>query len=352
MSKDYQERRTYRKSPGRQYGYDYDPLRSRSTHSQSGRSNNTTRSGSQLVQRPDPRRTRQLLRQSILANKTRSLTTDTSQSEESYSEEHSAPHQEYRSRYVSPVLPEDEEEDWSDYGDIDPDIGYEDPLDADLDYGNKIASERINAAPLPTRSRRPVSKHSRRPVPSTDYEDAEFYEDEDDDEYEYIDEKPKRKRKLSRRGLLIGIGTAAVATTGIAAYELGPKLPQAVNTVGSNIEHQVQDAFNKGLAQGADQARKEFITALDNLEGVTLDGAMAAARLTRVAYDVFVSPVIKFGSVVTGDVLTGMLNAFKTARGWLAGAYQDNATLQAIQKVLENWVDQASTMPKHIDAVT
>src|ERR1700730_4408280 len=78
------ERRAYRKSPGRQYGYDYDPLKrsSRSGTSQSGRGDtsgagnrwstqeeSTSRPGIQLAQRPDPRRTRQLLRQSILASK-------------------------------------------------------------------------------------------------------------------------------------------------------------------------------------------------------------------------------------------------------------------------------------------
>src|SRR5215471_18761877 len=62
MSKDPLERRSYRKSPGRQYGYDYDPLRS-----QSG--STTSRSYALLVQRPDPRRTRQFLRQSIIAGK-------------------------------------------------------------------------------------------------------------------------------------------------------------------------------------------------------------------------------------------------------------------------------------------
>ncbi len=84
MSKDHSERRTYRKSPGRQYGYEYDPLRHRNEKSQSGkidsgglREPGTTRgetmskSGSLAAQRPDLRRTRQLLRQNIIATKAR-----------------------------------------------------------------------------------------------------------------------------------------------------------------------------------------------------------------------------------------------------------------------------------------
>src|SRR5947209_17538280 len=91
MTKDRFERRAYRRSPGRQYGYDYDPLKNqkRSGSSQSGRtddslagdrwpthggttSRGSSRSTLQLAQRPDPRRTRQLLRQNILASKSQS----------------------------------------------------------------------------------------------------------------------------------------------------------------------------------------------------------------------------------------------------------------------------------------
>jgi len=41
MIEDRSERRMYRKSPGRQYGYEYDPLRSQSLngYNQQGRSN-------------------------------------------------------------------------------------------------------------------------------------------------------------------------------------------------------------------------------------------------------------------------------------------------------------------------
>src|SRR5947207_16029359 len=86
MTKDHFERRAYRKSPGRQYGYDYDPLRNqkRNGSSQSGRlddssagdrssthggttSRGSSRPALQLAQRHDPRRTRQLLRQNIRA---------------------------------------------------------------------------------------------------------------------------------------------------------------------------------------------------------------------------------------------------------------------------------------------
>src|SRR6266550_2862604 len=93
MSKDHFERKAYRRSPGRQY--DYDPLNSQSRNSSGSNSGSTQnrrgdasqaadrwpsngeasrRTSGQLAPRPNPRRTRQLLRQSIIASKYQSTT--------------------------------------------------------------------------------------------------------------------------------------------------------------------------------------------------------------------------------------------------------------------------------------
>lgn len=426
MPKDHIERKTYRRSPGRQY--EYDPLRSRSEKSQSGRgavteqseqserwatrrttgttgttgTRNTTAS---LAQRPDPRRTRQLLRQNIIASKTRQG--EDEDYAESPEEEHyiSSPLEERASRsgqLPQPRMPSTRELiDTEEFGrgegrwkkmevgpEIDPDFDedlpprlkdgerlgvdyaeepYEDEYPA---YPEGVPVRSGNLHPPQTASSSPYPPHdvpvraSRRLPPMRPHPADEPYEDEYDDyEEEYYEddyeeeeeERPRRKRRkggLTRRGLLLGVGAAAVIGTGVAAYEELPKLPQAVGATSAAVEKQIQDAFNKGMAQGAEAARKELITALDNLEGFSLEGAVTAARLTRVAYDVFVSPVIQFGATVATDFLSAMLKAFKTARMLLAGVYQDNTTLQAIQKVLESWVSQVSTMPKQLNAIT
>jgi hypothetical protein len=242
------------------------------------------------------------------------------------------------------LLPDDEEgREWASYEELDPEIDYNEQLERHTDYGAVEPEQSLQ--PLVRRATQGMPPRSRqlRPAREERYEEAE-------------ERRPARKRRrkgtLSRRGLLLGLGAAAVGGAGLAAYELAPKIPGAVGDVSSNIEHQLQDAFNNGMAQGAENVRKEFVTALNNLEGFTLEGAINAARLTRVAYDVFVSPVIQFGSTITSDFLNGMLRAFKTARGWLAGAGQDNATLEAIQKVLESWSSQVTNMPKQLDAIT
>ncbi len=436
MAKDHLERRTYRKSPGRQYGYDYDPLRSQGGQSRSGGSQQgetMSKSGALLAQRPDPRRTRQLMRQSIIASKRPNdeeteavdLLTDEQYPQRYPSQELDAEDDGYdgynedtediservpsRSgrRYVprgagaeeylavpvarrqesragrfdepalphtSELLPDEEEYIDDTYNQYNPndwrplDVGQVVEIDEPGrsrnhtteydDHDHFIDDDDDFADDAPVRSPQRPPARSRRAKPTRELPpEREYPAEEEGYEYEYEEENPsvrpsRKRKKLTRRGLLLAAGVAAVAGVGVAAYEVVPKVPGVVNSATTNVEHQIQEAFNKGMEQGAEQARKEIVTALDNLEGFTLDGAIAAARLTRVAYDVFVSPVVKTGSALTGDFLNGMLKAFRTARQWLASVNQDNASLIAIQKVLEAWSSQVSTLPKQLDAIT
>jgi hypothetical protein len=356
MSKEPSERRAYRKSPGRQYGYDYDPLRTQNEP--------VSKSGTLSTQRPDPRRTRQLLRKNILAGKRSSEIGNEeidaiepeyieSPAEEMPYYEEQVPATPYSRRHpiVRPYTSEDDEleETWQDEQAFDDE---EYPLDAGLSYGEAFDEPLSRGRRLSNRLQgRSVAARTRN-IPEEETYDEETDYEEEVESPPSAPRRKKRKSPMSRRKLLLGAGAAVVGTTAIAAYELGPRLPQAVGSVGNDIEHQLQEAFNKGVAQGAEEARRELVTALDNLEGFTLDGAISAARLTRVAYDVFVSPIVHFGSALTGDFLNGMLSALKTARGWLAGAYQDNASLAAIQHVLESWVSQVNSLPKQLDAIT
>ena len=458
MSKDALERRSYRKSPGRQYGYDYDPLRSQSGSTPS-------RSSALLVQRPDPRRARQFLRQSIIAGK-RSISEDTEPV--TYPEQDVAvlspispahPKTTRRIRYTTGSLPSNEQEG---------EIPIKQPhalhpkvtrrirhttqnLSLEENRG-KVLTKRLRHhltthpnttrrirytmqnlpyhqqgeqdptmqfTRTPSRSARPDKHHS--PVTrNLVYNDEEMYEvlrdSEDqnlelnkfkdkeslkDSDEDYAERTPMRRRrrdisarplaskqsiglpererhsagdydpghiyeedeelppglrvvkgyKTSRRALLVGAGMGAgiVALGGMVATSQLTSKPELPS---DHASHAIQEAFNRGVVHGSDSVRRELISALDALEGFTLQGAIDAAKLTRVSYDVFISPIVQFGSQLTKDFLSGMLSALKTARGWLAGIYQDNATLAAIQHVLESWVDQVSKLPKQLDAIT
>lgn len=106
------------------------------------------------------------------------------------------------------------------------------------------------------------------------------------------------------------------------------------------------------MAAGGEAVRKEFINGLDTLEGVSLEGAIGAAKLTRTAYDVFVSPIVTLASTIADDFLLALLNALITARKWLAQINADNATLLALTNILQNWSDQAKNMPKKLQTIT
>src|SRR5206468_12026068 len=110
-------------------------------------------------------------------------------------------------------------------------------------------------------------------------------------------------------------GAGVVAVGGLAAYELGPKIPQALHDAGTNIEHQIEDAYNKGLAAGAETVRKEFIAALTNKEGISLTGATNAARLIRLAYDAFFLLVVNLAATVTGEYSNITLSMLIQGRG-------------------------------------
>ncbi len=391
MAKDNLERRAYRRSPGRQYEPEYDPLREQNSKRTSGRLDASTtggrwtergeslshdghRSSTLLAQRPDPRRTRQLMRQSILASKTHiSSPGEEQQYDDDVRDERGGRNMHPRNgaieneqrgfdgyadstvfepqrfgsrsnqltrqpqRYIEP-----EEEEWNDAEDngfVDPDLGYDEPDPLDQRVLRPPVRRAQNNFPVTPRRNEPVEY------------DEEYDEGYEDEEEEGHPERRKRKKKgVTRRKLLVGLGVAAVG--GVAAYELVPRIPQALNNVGTNIEHQLQDAYNKGIAAGGEAVRKELVNSLDTLEGVSLDGAIGAAKLTRVAYDVFVSPIVTLAATVAGDFLSVTLRALITGRSWLAAIKQDSDTLAALQTVLETWVKQVNAMPKQLQSIT
>src|SRR5256886_16994817 len=82
------------------------------------------------------------------------------------------------------------------------------------------------------------------------------------------------------------------------------------------------------------------------MEGISLTGASNAARLTRLAYDAFVSPVVNLAATVTGDFINITLRTLIQGRGWLARINQDNDTLAALKTVIQTWTKRLKEVPK------
>lgn len=358
MLRNQSERKTYRKSPGRQYGYAYNPLQDPGRADPSlqdeawqntDRPSRPSRPGGVLSPRPDPRRTRQLLRQHILASKSQSAAAVLDAPHEAgplddYDLEdelpdtfptprrHGAPH----SRGYHPQrFQEFEEEqiaaDWIIHGESMPDY-----MDSGLDSTEDPLEERVRKTP----SRQPSGSGGR---------PTRALSEEEEDEL-LAAELREKKRKDTRRKFLIS--ALLIGGAGVAAYEVLPRLPQAIGAGASNLEHQVQQAFQNGVNAGAQAARKELLNGLDDLEGFSLEAAIEAAKLTRVAYDVFISPLVTLAATVADDFLVVTLDALINGRKWLAQINEDSPTLAALQAVLQSWVNQVHEMPKSVQTIT
>jgi len=338
------ERRSYRKSPGRRYEYDYNPLNEQgltdtSSPHETWNEEESTRRPSHpggLAPRPDPRRTRQLTRQNILASKSRLDEQDADIDETPAPRQHhrrspiAAPaHGYYNPQPYREFEEEQIAEDWIKHGESGPD--YMDP-----DLGEEELDLLEEQVPYEPAQPRPGARPTRK------------FSEENDGLLE--EELAEKRKKATRRKFLLG--AAAVTGTAVVAYEVVPRIPQAVGTGAANIEHQIQQAFQQGVQSGADAARKELLNALESLEGFSLEGAIGAAKLTRIAYDVFVSPLVTLAANVADDFLSVTLRALITGRRWLAQINEDSPTLAALQTVLQSWVDQASAMPKKVQAIT
>src|SRR6266567_2770148 len=341
MSYDRSEKRTYRRSPGRQYGYEYDPLRSQplTDNGQSGRSGTSPiseplsgflkdtdslgprRSSGPLASRPTPRRTRQLLRQQILSTKKAGTAEDTGQ------------------------LDQDINTDY-DFADEDQDV-YEDDV---TQRPPLRRSGTIQSYPVP--SRRPVridEDRVERPLPSRYEKELEYL----DPDMGYEDEPDLLADRMS---------PSAAAPVPLVERGRRRSMPLAEpDTYEEEEERQERKQKRKKgflsrrkllVAAGGEAVRKELINGLDTLEGVSLEGAIGAAKLTRVAYDVFVNPIVTLTSTIADDFLSALLGSLTTARKWLAQINADNTTLVALTSVLQNWVDQAHNMPKKLQTIT
>jgi hypothetical protein len=355
MFKDPMERKSYRKSPGRQYGYGYNPLHDQSqtaisapqeTWQGTGEMRRASRPTGVLAPRPDPRRTRQLLRQHILAGKSQAAVLErpdeAAQLDYADVEDEATSHapRTHQRRNATPVrgyyperYQEFEEEqiaaNWILHGESMPEYREVLPEDA-----TDPLEERVRQA----QPRRAASAPSQR-----------IRSEEEEDEL-LAEELRERKQRDTRRKFLLT--ALALGGAGVAAYEILPRLPQAIGTGASNLEHQLQQAFQNGVTAGGEAARKDLINALDTLEGFSLEGAIEAAKLTRVAYDVFISPLVTLAATVADDFLVGTLDALITGRKWLAQINEDSPTLAALQTVLQSWVKQVHDMPKTVQTIT
>lgn len=151
--------------------------------------------------------------------------------------------------------------------------------------------------------------------------------------------KPKGNGKVARRALL------AVAGVGVCAAGVG-LAPVAVKKAGDFTQTQVSDAFTAGVNQG----RQALLDELAQLEGITLDGAINIAELTRLAVKVIVLPLAQLNATITGGVLSVFDSALSTARDNLNKINVHIDPLNNLQQLVETWRVNVAQLPMELDA--
>lgn len=148
---------------------------------------------------------------------------------------------------------------------------------------------------------------------------------------------PKRKNRFGRRALLatgtLGICAGAVALTPIAAQQ---------------VEQYTQDQLNSYFHKGFDAGRQALLGELGQIEGVSLDGAIAVAELTRLAVLYIVVPLSKLYATVTGDLLAILASGVLEARTILGAIHITIGALDTIYTLLTTWQKNVTALPQKL----
>lgn len=153
-------------------------------------------------------------------------------------------------------------------------------------------------------------------------------------------DKPKTSSggKIARRALLAGVGVGAC----VAGVELAPV---ALKKMGEFTQAEVQDAFSAGV----DNGRKALLDELSQIEGLTIDGAIGAAELTRLAVKFIVLPVSRLMSTIEGGTLDVLHNALQSAKDNLAKINVHISQLDGLEQMVGEWRDNVNQLPTALD---
>lgn len=152
-------------------------------------------------------------------------------------------------------------------------------------------------------------------------------------------ERAKRRGKVTRRVLVAAAGVGLCA----GAVEL---TPLALNKVGQATEADLQNAFSAGI----DSGRQALLNELLQLEGISIDGALDVAKITRLAVRYLVLPLANLASLIGGDSLEVLSNAISSARDNLAHVNVHIDWLDQLQTLVSTWHTNVVNLPISLNA--
>jgi hypothetical protein len=153
--------------------------------------------------------------------------------------------------------------------------------------------------------------------------------------------QPKANSPVARRALLVTAGLGACAAGAAATPFIAGKVGEFT-----------QDALNQALQDGVQQGREAVLAELSQLEGVTLDGAIAIAELTKLAVTYIAVPVSKLVAGVGTVALQGFADALSTAQDALGKIGQHSDQIDGLHNMVISWKTALGASPTILSDIT
>jgi hypothetical protein len=153
--------------------------------------------------------------------------------------------------------------------------------------------------------------------------------------------QPKANSPVARRALLVTAGLGACAAGAAATPFIAGKVGELT-----------QDAVNQALQDGIQQGREKVLAELSQLEGVTLDGAIAIAELTKLAVNYIAVPVSKLVAGVGTVALQGFADALSTAQDALGKIGQHSDQIDGLHDMVISWKTALGASPTILSDIT
>jgi hypothetical protein len=146
--------------------------------------------------------------------------------------------------------------------------------------------------------------------------------------------QPNANNPVARRALLITAGLGACAAGAAATPFIAGKVGELT-----------QDAANAAYQAGISAGREALLAELSQLEGVTLDGAIAIAGLTKLAVNYVALPVSRLVAGVGTSALQGFADALSLAQDALSKVGQHNDQIDSLHDLVLTWKTALGASP-------
>jgi hypothetical protein len=151
---------------------------------------------------------------------------------------------------------------------------------------------------------------------------------------------PAHSGRLARRALL--------AVAGLGLCGAGAALtPTLLNDARTYTQDQLEAAF----AAGAANARQALLNDLSNLEGFSIDAALAAAQLTKLAVKYIVGPAATLVAILgvgALDIVIGALELVLNGLNFIPGGSSVQQPLKQLHDMLASWRLNLSLLPQSL----